>query len=103
VWGAAAVGGLAAVLTRTAGFDLGVNGIRVVGIGPGAVDTPINTATLADPAKVKALDAAIPLGRVASPEEIAAAVDFVASDAGSYLTATTVFLDGGIMQGSVGL
>lgn len=91
------------MLTRTAGVELGAHGIRVVGIGPGAVDTPINTSTMADPAKVKALDAAIPLGRVAAPEEIAGAVVFVASDAGSYLTATTLFLDGGIMQGSVGL
>ena len=46
------------------------HGILVVGVGPGAVDTPINTATEADPAKMKTLDAAIPLGRMAKPEEI---------------------------------
>ena len=91
------------MLTRTAGVELGRHGIRVVGIGPGAVDTPINTSTLADPATAGTLEAAIPLGRVAAPEEIASAVLFAASDAASYLTATTLFVDGGIMQGSVGL
>ncbi len=48
------------MLTRTAGVELGPHGVLVVGIGPGAVDTPINAATEADPAKMKTLDAAIP-------------------------------------------
>ncbi len=91
------------MLTRTAGVELGPRGIRVVGVAPGAVDTPINTATTQDPAKLARLDAAIPMGRVARPDEIASAVVFAASDAGSYLTATTLFVDGGIMQSSVGL
>ena len=56
-----------------------------------------------DPAKLKQLDAAIPLGRMAKPSEIADTVVFIASDKAGYLTATTVFIDGGIMQGSVGL
>ena len=50
------------MLTRTAGVELGPHNIRVVGVGPGAVATPINTATMDDPAKMKMLDAAIPLG-----------------------------------------
>ena len=91
------------MLTRTAGVELGPHGIRVVGVAPGAVDTPINASTTQDPAKLTTLDAAIPLGRLAAPDEIARAVVFAASDAGSYLTATTLFVDGGIMQGSVGL
>ena len=45
----------------------------------------------------------IPLGRMARPEEIAGVVGFLAGDGASYLTATTIFADGGIMQGSVGL
>jgi len=91
------------MLTRTAGVELGAHGIRVVGVGPGAVDTPINASTTADPEKLAALNAAIPLGRLAKPEEVASAVVFLASDAGGYATATTLFVDGGIMQGSVGL
>ena len=91
------------MLTRTAGVELGPHGIRVVNIGPGAVATPINTATMNDPDKMHALDAAIPLGRMAQPAEIADVVVFLASGRSAYLTATTVFIDGGIMQGSVGL
>ena len=55
------------MLTRTAGVELAPHGVLVVGVGPGAVDTPINAATEADPAKMATLDAAIPLGRVAEP------------------------------------
>jgi glucose 1-dehydrogenase len=91
------------MLARTAGVELGAHDIRVVNVGPGAVATPINTSTMNDPAKLKALDAAIPLGRMAQPEEIADVVVFLASGRASYMTASTVFLDGGIMQGSVGL
>ena len=91
------------MLTRTAGVELAPHGITVVGVGPGAVDTPINKATVADPAKLETLDAAIPLGRLAEPNEIADVVAFLASDAAGYITATTVFVDGGIMQSSPGL
>ncbi len=91
------------MLTRTAGVELGAHGIRVVNIAPGAVSTPINASTEADPAKMKALDAAIPLGRMAQSSEIADVVVFLASGKAGYMTATTVVIDGGIMQGSVGL
>jgi glucose 1-dehydrogenase len=91
------------MLTRTAGVELGPHGVTVVGVGPGAVDTPINASTEADPAKMKVLDAAIPLGRMADPKEIAAVVAFLGSDSASYLTATTIFADGGIMHSSPGL
>ena len=56
-----------------------------------------------DPALMAKLNAAIPLGRLAQPEEIANVVVFLASEAASYLTATTIFADGGIMQSSPGL
>ena len=51
------------MLTHTAGVELAPYNINVVGVGPGAVDTPINKETVADPAKLKVLDAAIPIGR----------------------------------------
>jgi len=91
------------MLTRTAGVELAPHGITVVGVGPGAVATPINLATMNDPALLAKLNAAIPLGRMAQPQEIANVVVFLAGDGSSYLTATTIFADGGIMQGSVGL
>ena len=91
------------MLARTAGVELGPHGVRVVNVGPGAVATPINAATLADPAKLHALDAAIPVGRLAQPSEIADVVVFLLSGKAAYLTSTTVFVDGGIMQGSLGL
>src|SRR5437016_1144209 len=91
------------MLTRTAGVELAPHGITVVGVGPGAVDTPINVSTVSDPEKLKTLDAAIPLGRLAEPNEIADVVAFLASDGAGYLNATTVFVDGGLMQTSPGL
>ena len=91
------------MLTRTAGVELAPHDILVVGVGPGAVATPINLGTMDDPAKLAKLDAAIPLGRMAQPQEIASVVAFLASDAASYITATTIFADGGIMQSSPGL
>jgi glucose 1-dehydrogenase len=91
------------MLTRTAGVELAPHGILVVGIGPGAVATPINLSTMADPALLKRLDGAIPIGRMAQPEEIANVAVFLAGDGASYLTATTIFADGGLMQSSVGL
>lgn len=91
------------MLTRTAGVELAPHGINVVGVGPGAVDTPINAATAADPAKMKVLDAAIPLGRMAQPSEIAEVVAFLAGPGASYLTATTIMADGGLIQSSPGL
>jgi glucose 1-dehydrogenase len=91
------------MLTRTAGVELAPHGILVVGVGPGAVDTPINKATVADPKALAILDAAIPLGRLAQPEEIGSIVAFLAGEGASYLTATTIFADGGLMQSSPGL
>jgi glucose 1-dehydrogenase len=91
------------MLTRTAGVELGPHNVRVVGVGPGAVATPINKETMADPAKMKTLDAAIPLARMAEPHEIGSVVAFLAGGGAAYLTATTVFADGGIMHSSPGL
>jgi glucose 1-dehydrogenase len=91
------------MLTRTAGQELGPHGIRIVNVGPGAVATPINTATMNDPAAMKVLDTAIPLGRMAQPSEIATVVAFIAGDGASYITGTSLFVDGGLMHSSPGL
>ena len=91
------------MLTRTAGVELAKYNVLVVGVGPGAVATPINVATMKDPVLMQKLDAAIPLGRMAKPEEIGSVVAFLAGDGASYMTGTTVFVDGGMMQQSPGL
>jgi glucose 1-dehydrogenase len=91
------------MLTRTAGVELAPHDILVVGVGPGAVATPINTGTMDDPTLLKKLDNAIPLGRMAQPQEIASVVGFLAGAGASYLTATTIIADGGLMQSSPGL
>jgi len=91
------------MLTRTAGVELAPHGVLVVGVGPGAVETPINLSTMNDPEKMKTLDSAIPIGRMAKPEEIGDVVAFLAGPGASYLAATTIFADGGIMHSSPGL
>jgi Enoyl-(Acyl carrier protein) reductase len=75
----------------------------VLPLGLDAVATPINLSTMKDPALMKKLDAAIPLGRMAQPEEIGSVVAFLAADGAGYITATTIFADGGIMHSSPGL
>jgi glucose 1-dehydrogenase len=63
----------------------------------------MNFGTMNEPGKLAQLNAAIPLGRMARPEEIAGVVAFLAGDSASYLTATTIFADGGVMHGNSGL
>ncbi|MGN8025562.1 glucose 1-dehydrogenase [Microbacterium sp. 22242] len=91
------------MLARTAGVELGPHGVRVVNVAPGAVNTPINEQTMKDDALRHKLEGTIPLGRVADPAEIGDVVAFLISEKARYVTATTVFVDGGIMQGSTGL
>jgi glucose 1-dehydrogenase len=91
------------MLTRTAGVELAPHNICVVGVGPGAVNTPINAQTINDPAALAKLNSAIPIGRMAEPEEIASVVAFLAGPGAGYITGTTIFADGGIMQNGPGL
>ncbi len=91
------------MLTRTAAVELAPHNILVVGVGPGAIATRINDSTMKDPALLEKLDAAIPLRRMARPEEIATVVAFLAGEGATYITGTTVFVDGALMQSSPGL
>ena len=95
--------GGAKMLTRTAGVELGSLGIRFVNVAPGAVSTPINAVTEMTPELLKQLNEAIPLGRIAQAAEIADVVVFLSSDRAGYVNATTVTVDGGLSQSSVGL
>ena len=95
--------GGAKMLTRTAGVELGSLGIRFVNIAPGAVSTPINAVTEMTPELLKQLNEAIPLGRIAQAAEIADVVVLLPRDRAGYINATTVTVDGGRSQSSVGL
>jgi glucose 1-dehydrogenase len=71
-------------------------GVRVLCLAPGAIRTPINRAVWEDPEGYKDLLTKIPLGRIGEPEDIAGMAVVLASDVASYVTATTVFVDGGM-------
>jgi glucose 1-dehydrogenase len=81
---------------QTIAKELAPKGIRVVNVAPGAIATPINKDVLADDVKRRAVEAEIPQARFGKPEEIAAAVAWLASDEAQYVTATTLFVDGGM-------
>jgi glucose 1-dehydrogenase len=83
-------------MTRTLALEFAGRGIRVNSVGPGAIDTPINAAWTDDPAKRAAVESHIPMGRVGTPEEIAAVFAFLASDEASYITGQTLYACGGI-------
>lgn len=91
----AAKGGLR-MLTRTICQELSQYGITVNNIAPGAIKTPIDADVEADPEKMKALLAEIPLHRMGQPEEIGKLAVFLASDAASYITGATYVIDGGL-------
>jgi glucose 1-dehydrogenase len=83
-------------MTKSLALRYARDGIRVVAVGPGAVETPMNPE-FDNPQELRRVERAIPMGRVARPEEIAAVIAFLASDEASYITGQTVFADGGFM------
>jgi NAD(P)-dependent dehydrogenase (short-subunit alcohol dehydrogenase family) len=89
-------------LTRQQAVELGNLGIRVNAIAPGPVDTAM--AKLVHSAAIRAdYHDAIPLGRYGTPQEIAAAVGFLCSDAASYINGQTLAVDGGFDATGIGL
>ena len=88
----AGIGGM----TRTLALRYARNGIRVNAVGPGAVMTRMNANFLTDEAALRAMERAIPVGRVAVAEEIASVIAFLASEEASYVTGQTIFVDGGL-------
>jgi NAD(P)-dependent dehydrogenase (short-subunit alcohol dehydrogenase family) len=91
---ASSKGGLT-LLTKTLALEWAGDGINVNAICPGPFATEINTPLLNDPVANKTFVSKIPLGRWGDPQEIGPAVLFLASDASSFMTGATLFIDGG--------
>src|SRR5204863_4751255 len=87
---------------RSAAMDLAHHGIRVNGVAPGVVDTPIAELVVHNPELAPQYLKTIPLGRFGQPEDIANVVLFLASDAASYVTGQSLVVDGGQTLGISG-
>ena len=86
------------MLQRTIAVELAPHKITVNNIGPGAIYTPIDAATQADPKLEAELMAEIPLNRWGQPSEVAGLAVFLASEKGAYMTGSTTFIDGGMLR-----
>ena len=82
-------------LTRALAVECAANRIRVNAVAPGFINTPFTAKILADPDIESWILERTPLGRVGRPEDVANAVAFLASDEASWITGTTLFVDGG--------
>jgi NAD(P)-dependent dehydrogenase (short-subunit alcohol dehydrogenase family) len=82
------------MITRVAALELGPQKIRVVGIGPGLIDTPLTTFQQERPHVREAFLDNVPLGRVGTTDDIAGAALFLASDDASWVSGDTLFVDG---------
>ena len=91
------------MFARTVCQELAPHRITINNIAPGAIATPINVRTLQDPTLLHELTSVIPLGRLGTPEEVAAVAVFLASDAASYVTGCTYYVDGGMTRWNKGL
>jgi len=84
------------MLTKTVALEVADKGIRVNAIAPGAIATDMNKDMLEDEEKKKQEEQKIPMHRIGQPEEIATVALFLASPAASYITGTTIYVDGGL-------
>ncbi len=94
VWYAASKGGIDAFTIGLA-KEVAEEGIRVVSVTPGMVDTEIHARSTGDQSRVDRISPMIPMKRIGTADEIANAVLFLMSDAASYITGTTLRVSGG--------
>lgn len=84
------------MMTKTMALELAGDGIRANLVAPGAIETDMNRRFKEDKREFERTLERIPMGRIGSPEEVAAVVEFLASDRASYVTGATFFVDGGM-------
>jgi len=82
-------------MTETLADEWALLGITVNAIGPGAIDTPMVSTSQIPEEAMKAMLAGVPMKRIGKSEEVSAAVVFLASDEASYVTGSTLYVDGG--------
>ena len=82
---------------RAAAHAWGVKGARVVSVSPGIIATPMGHAELEGPSgdQIRAMIKSAPISRIGTPDDVAAAVEFLASDQSSFITGTDLIVDGG--------
>lgn len=90
----AAKGGVR-LMSQAVAKELAPSGIRVNSIAPGWIATDLNAGARADEGTRSSMEAMVPMGRIGEAEEIVGAAIFLASDAASYVTGTTLVVDGG--------
>ena len=91
-------------LTRNLAVRYGPSGIRCICVAPGTIETDAWRERLANnPKTLENLKSFYPLGRIGRPEDVANAVAFLASEEASWITGTTINVDGGMMAGSAAL
>ena len=94
--------GAIVAMTKVLALELGEHGITVNAIAPGAIDTPLNK-TAYTPEVRRRYEERIGLGRIGTPEEVADAVLFLASDASRYVTGHELVIDGALsINGTMG-
>ena len=87
------------LLVKCLAVEEAANGVRVNAVSPGNVRTPMNAHLFAEPEYEAQEIAMTPLGRIGEVEDIAPAAAFLASDSASYITGTSLVIDGGVVAG----
>lgn len=90
-----------AMLTKDMALELSNYKINVNCVAPGAIMTPMNKDILESPKKIAEIESKIPWERMGTPEEVAQAVLYLASDESDYITGSTIKIDGGLSLGRI--